>query len=103
MYGDFERPKLKPPIIHDESNENDLGIYAETINFYLVSQYTGLNFNEISNLQIDDFLQYQRDAFILDKMQTPEGKQYLKNYVAQHNKKTDKKSLEKLIGGGDIG
>lgn len=76
-----------------------MGIYAETINFYLVSKYTGLNFNEIRELQIDDFLQYQRDAFIVNKMQTSEGQQYLKQYVSLHNKKTDKTALEKLIGG----
>lgn len=76
-----------------------MGIYAETINFYLVSQYTMLNFNEIRELQIDDFLQYQRDAFIVNKMQTSEGLRYLKDYTSLHNKKTDKKALQKLIGG----
>lgn len=80
-----------------------MGIYAETINFYLVSQYTMLNFNEIRELQIDDFLQYQRDAFIVNKMQTSEGQQYLKQYVSLHNKKTDKTALEKLLGGGKDG
>lgn len=81
------------------SDEYDSGIYAETINFYLVSQYTMLNFNEIRELQIDDFLQYQRDAFVMKKMQTPEGIQYLKDYAVLYNKKTDKNALKKLVGG----
>lgn len=83
----------------NNSDEYDSGIYAETINFYLVSQYTMLNFNEIRELQIDDFLQYQRDAFVMKKMQTPEGIQYLKDYAVLHNKKTDKNALKKLVGG----
>lgn len=87
----------------NDSDEDDLGIYAETINFYLVSQYTSLNFNEIRELQIDEFLQYQRDAFIVNKMQTSEGQQYLKNYAVLHNKKTDKNALKKLVGGGKDG
>lgn len=86
-----------------DSDEDDPGIYAETINFYLVSKYTGLNFNEIRELQIDDFLQYQRDTFIMNKMQSPGGLQYLKEYTALHNKRTDKKALEKLVGGGTYG
>lgn len=85
------------------SDADDPGIYAETVNFHLVSKYTGLNFNEIRDLQIDDFLQYQRDAFIMNKMQSPEGLQYLKDYAVLHNKKTDKKALQKLIGGGTDG
>ncbi|HAH93698.1 MAG TPA: hypothetical protein DCM01_07625 [Dielma fastidiosa] len=87
----------------NDSDEGDLGIYAETVNFYLVSKYTKLNFNEIRELQIDDFLQYQRDALIMNKMQTSEGQQYLKEYVTLHNKKTDKKALERLVGGGTDG
>ena len=86
-----------------DSDEYDSGIYAETINFYLVSQYTMLNFNEIKELQIDEFLQYQRDAFVMKKMQTPEGVQYLKDYVNLHNNKTDKSALKKLVGGGTDG
>ncbi len=87
----------------NDSDEDDLGIYAETVNFYLVSKYTKLNFNEIRELQIDDFLLYQRDAFIMNKMQTSEGQQYLKEYVTLHNKKTNKKALKKLVGGGTGG
>lgn len=83
----------------NDSDEDDPGIYAETINFYLVSKYTGLNFNEIRELQIDDFLQYQRDSFVMNKMQSPRGLQYLKEYTALHNKRTDKKALRKLVGG----
>ena len=83
----------------NSSDADDPGIYAETVNFHLVSKYTGLNFKEIRDLQIDDFLQYQRDAFILNKMQTFERLRYLKDYTSLHNKKTDKKALQKLIGG----
>ena len=42
-------------------------------------EYTGLNVNEIEELEYIDYLQYRRDAFIHEMNKTEEGREYLEN------------------------
>lgn len=43
----------------------------------LVADYTGLNFNEIEQLDYIDYLQYRFDAFVSKMNETEKGREYL--------------------------
>lgn len=59
---------------------------------------------QIENLRIDEFLLYQRDAFIYKMEQTEAGQEYLKNARRLEITDTDYEALEKAMnGGGSIG
>jgi hypothetical protein len=63
----------------------------------LVSEYTGLNFLQIAEL---DYLQYRvwlRDAFIHRMSQTEEGVEYLNNAWRMGQTKPDRAALRKKL------
>ncbi|MBD5504086.1 MAG: hypothetical protein HDR09_20050 [Lachnospiraceae bacterium] len=62
-------------------------------------QYTGLNVNEIEELEYIDYLQYRRDAFIHEMNKTEEGREYLKNAMTLTETKPDRVRLRELSGG----
>ncbi|WP_230977012.1 hypothetical protein [Proteiniclasticum sediminis] len=64
-----------------------------------VSDYTGLNFYEIEELDIVEFYCYFRDARIYNLMQTEDGQEYLENAWRITQTAPDRKRLrEKKIG-----
>lgn len=67
---------------------------------HLVHEYTGLNVNEIEELEYIDYLQYKRDAFITRMNQTEEGREYLENAKTLAATKPDRASLRQLFGKG---
>ena len=66
---------------------------TETYWEYMVSQYTGLNFNEIGQLNYVTFLQYRRDAFIHRCSLTPEGREYLRDAHRMEQTQMDRSKL----------
>ena len=63
----------------------------------MVSEYTGLNFLQIAEL---DYLQYRvwlRDAFIHRMSQTEEGVEYLNNAWRMEQTKPDRAALRKKL------
>lgn len=48
---------------------------------HLVHEYTGLNVNEIEELEYIDYLQYRRDAFVHEMNKTEEGREYLETHT----------------------
>lgn len=62
---------------------------VRTFDFKLVQEYTGLNFLQIGELMLDDFLLFVRDAFIYRHMQTKEGQEYLENCKRMETTKAD--------------
>lgn len=62
--------------------------------------YTGLNVNEIEELEYIDYLQYKCDAFITRMNQTEEGREYLENAKTLAATKPDRVSLRQLFGKG---
>ena len=67
---------------------------------HLVHEYTGLNVNEIEELEYIDYLQYKRDAFITRMNQTEEGREYLENAKTLAQTQPDRQRLRQLFGKG---
>lgn len=61
-------------------------------------EYTGLNVNEIEELEYIDYLQYRRDAFIHEMNKTEEGREYLENAMALTQTKPDREGLRRISG-----
>ena len=61
-------------------------------------EYTGLDFNEIEELEYIDYLQYRRDAFIHSLNQTEKGREYLENAHTLTQTEPDRKRLRELFG-----
>lgn len=61
-------------------------------------EYTGLNMNEIEELEYIDYLQYRRDAFIHECNKTEEGREYLENAQTLSQTKPDRKRLREIAG-----
>ncbi len=61
-------------------------------------EYTGLNVNEIEELEYIDFLQYRRDAFIHEMNQTEEGREYLENARTLLQTEPDREALRRISG-----
>lgn len=65
-----------------------------------MSQYTGLNFNDIGRLNYVTFLQYRRDAFIQRCRSTEAGQEYLDNAWRMEQTKPDRVGLRKKLKKG---
>lgn len=61
-------------------------------------EYTGIDMNAIEELEIIDYLQYKRDAFIHKMNQSEEGRKYLENAHTLSQTKPDRKRLRELFG-----
>lgn len=68
---------------------------------HLVSEYTGLNFREVGELNYIEFLQYRRDAFIAMLSRTEKGQEYLDNAWRMEQTAPDRAALRKQFGKGD--
>jgi hypothetical protein len=65
----------------------------------LVSEYTGLNFLQISELNYLQYLIWRRDAFIHWLNQTESGREWLDNAWRMEQTKPDRQRLRKKFGG----
>lgn len=70
-----------------------------------MSEYTGLNFHQVGQLNYIEFLQYRRDAFIHHLNKTEKGQEYLKNAQRMEQTEPDRAALRrrKLGEGGAHG
>lgn len=62
---------------------------------HLASQYTGLSFTELFDLNYIDYLRYRREAFIYHMSQSDEGIEYLKNAYRLTQTKPDRAAIRK--------
>lgn len=69
----------------------------------MVSDYTGLNFNEIESIDIFTYWLYLRDAFIWTCSKTESGQKYLEDAYYYNNTEIDRNALRQLFGGGNNG
>ena len=63
-----------------------------------MSEYTGLNFFEVSQLDYLQYLVWRRDAFIYMLTRTEEGQEYLDNAWRLEQTKPDRPALRKKFG-----
>lgn len=64
----------------------------------LVSEYTGLNFFEVSQLNYLQYLVWRRDAYIHMLSQTEAGQEYLDNAWRMEQTKPDRPALREKFG-----
>ena len=64
-----------------------------TISDKVVNEYTGLNFEEIGQLNIFVYWQYLRDAVIYNHSTTDEGHEYLDKCWSAEQKNPDREKL----------
>lgn len=65
---------------------------------HLVSEYTGLNFLEVAELNYLQYLIWRRDAFIHAMSQTEAGQEYLDNAYRMEQTQPDRKRLRETFG-----
>ncbi|MCD7800679.1 MAG: hypothetical protein LUG94_05665 [Ruminococcus sp.] len=63
-----------------------------------MADYSGLNIFEVENVNIVDYLQLRRDAFIYKMNQTKDGQEYLNKAWQLEQTKIDRKSMRKHFG-----
>lgn len=66
----------------------------------LVSEYTGLNFHQVGQLDYGTYLLWLRDAYISRLSRTEEGLQYLDDCWRMEQTKPDRKRLRQKFGKG---
>lgn len=73
-------------------------IMTDTADLKITSDYTGLNFNELMQLDCITFKMLLRDAFINRMAQTEEGREYLENCWLVKQTEPDRVKLRENIG-----
>lgn len=66
----------------------------------IVSNYTGLTFLEVGELDYLQYLIWRRDAFIYFMSQTEAGEEYLNNAWRMEQTEPDRPALRKKLGKG---
>lgn len=64
----------------------------------LVAGYTGLNFQQIQQLNYIEYLTYRRDAFVQRLNGTEEGREYLRNAWRMEQTEPDRDALRRKFG-----
>lgn len=65
---------------------------------HMVSVYSGLNFLQVGELDLVQYLMWRRDAFIYQCNQTESGKEYLDNAWRMEQTKPDRAKLREKLG-----
>lgn len=63
-----------------------------------MSEYTGLSFLEVGQLDFLEYLTYRRDAFIHALSRTTAGEEYLDNAWRMEQSEPDRAALRKQFG-----
>lgn len=67
-----------------------------TSNYKRISQYTGLNFNEIDNLPFENYLLYNRDSWIDSFTHDETGLNFLKDLWRLQQTESDDSAIEEF-------
>lgn len=67
-----------------------------------MSEYTGLNFLEVAQLDYLQYLVWRRDAFIYKMSRTEAGREYLDNAWRMEQTEPDRAALRKKLGRKEI-
>jgi hypothetical protein len=76
------------------------GYISTTWGRHLVSEYTGLNFHQVGQLDYGTYLLYLRDAYITGLNRTEEGRQHLDDCWRMEQTKPDRAKLRQTFGKG---
>lgn len=92
-----EQPKLKIPCCPSNDNEGSHYEY-NYLEEKLVSEYTGLNFFQIENLEVFEYWAILRDAVIYTYSQTEAGQEYLEKCWILEQTSPDRNKLRARFG-----
>ena len=67
----------------------------------VVSDYTGLNFNELDDIGILDYWGYLHDAVVWNCQKSEAGREYLNNAYCYSQTEPDRVSLREKFGGNN--
>jgi hypothetical protein len=80
---------------HQNSTEHSYQYEVATFWKQLVSEYTGLNFLQIGEINFLQYLAWRRDAFIRRLEQSEEGRKYLDNAWRMNLTEPDRDGLRR--------
>lgn len=66
----------------------------------MVVSYTGLNYYQVEEMDIDEYLFFVREAYIHGLNQTEDGRKYLENCWRMTQTKPDRAALRDKFGKG---
>lgn len=85
-----------------EEEEQKEWLQTDTEDLKLISDYTGLNFNECLELDCYTYKAVLKDAFIHKLKQSEEGREYLENCYILTLTNPDKQALRQRYGGDGL-
>jgi len=88
-----KQPKLKAP--HYPNGDEGIKYDIVTLPERLIHEHTGLNFWQIEDLDLVEYLLYFRDCMIYMLSQTENGKEYLEKCWLLEQTEPDKKRLRR--------
>lgn len=88
-------PQYKPP--HVPGDKDDSQYKTDFHELKAVSDYTGMNFKELRELDLLNFWRYYRDAIIYQLKKSDAGQDYLKQAYNSEQTKPDRAGLAQYI------
>lgn len=90
------RPKLITPYSPKETEDK---VYFKCVSSdkKIVSDYTGLNFGQIDDLEVFDYYGYLHDAIVWNCRRTKEGRDYLEDAYMHSQTEPDRAALRNRI------
>ncbi len=85
----------------DDDSDEAPYLITQTGELKLVSDYTGLNFNQVIELDCVTFKLLAKDAFIDKLGQTEEGREYLENCWVLNQTEPDREKLREKYNRSD--
>ncbi|MDE5754388.1 MAG: hypothetical protein K2H89_07605 [Oscillospiraceae bacterium] len=85
------------PYTQDNTETHSYQYTVDSFWKQLVSEYTGLNFLQIGELNFLKYLTWRRDAYIRRLEQTESGREYLDNAWRMERTEPDRKSLRQKL------
>lgn len=89
-------PYYPDPKTQDEGIPYDTDYYWH----HVVSEYLKCSYFQVLELGYIDFLEFRREAFIVEMSKTKEGREYLQNAKLYESTDADYAGLRKRFGGG---
>lgn len=97
-----KNPDYNIPYFPEDETEKQY-FNCNTQDIKIVSDYTGLSFFEIENLNVFVFWAYLHDAAVWNFNKTESGREYLEKAYTHQQKEPDREALRKQFGGGKHG
>ena len=96
--GERNQPKLIIPYYPDEKGDKGIPYKINTLNKKTVSEYSGLSFSEVMDLDLFEYWGLLRDAVIYNSSITEDGRKWLRNAWRLTQTEPDRKRLYEKFG-----